>query len=178
MHLVGLSGSLRTGSSNQLLLAAAAGLVGPGQSLTVHAGLDGLPHFNPDLDTDDPPAAVRRLRAEFGAADGVLICTPEYIHGVPGALKNALDWLVGSSALAGKPTGLVVGSSSGGPHAQAALVEILTTMGADLVPGATISIRGSRAVVRGGQVDPDVRDRLAAVLAALALAERPGSLLA
>jgi NAD(P)H-dependent FMN reductase len=170
VHLVGLNGSLRAGSSNGVLLAEAARLAAPDQTLTGYPGVAGLPLFDEDLDTDDPPAPVRALRAQFGAAAGVLICTPEYVHGVPGGLKNTLDWLVGSSALAGKPTGLVVASSSGGPHALAALREILTTMGAVLPDGAVISIRGPRALVRGGTVDGEVGARLAGVLDALAAA--------
>ena len=174
MRLVGISGSLRAGSSNQLLLAAAARLAPPGQTLTVYSELDRLPHFNPDLDTDTPPAAVQQLRDRFDAADGVLISTPEYIHGVPGGLKNCLDWLVGSCALAGKPTGLVLASAGDGRHATAALSEILATMGAMLLPEATISIPGSRATVRGGRVDASVEAKLAAVLAALAGARAAG----
>lgn len=102
--------------------------------------LDGLPHFNPDLDSDgNTPFFVESLRGQIQSANGVLISSPEYAHGVPGALKNALDWLVSSGELVGKPFALI-NASSRSHHAQEQLAEILKTMAANIVEEASITI--------------------------------------
>src|SRR5882762_1143612 len=94
LRVLALSGSLRAKSINTAVLSAVQSLAPAGLGVTLHRGLGDLPHFNPDLDTATPPAAVAAWREAVNAADVLLICTPEYAHGVPGALKNALDWLV------------------------------------------------------------------------------------
>ena len=135
-RILALSGSLRTGSLNTEVLQAAA-LLAPGQ-VTLFDGLADLPAFNPDLDGEGLPVppAVARLREALRAADGVLICCPEYAHGVPGAFKNALDWVVGSGELVDKPVGLV-NASARSTYVQAQLTEILTVMNTRLLPGAS-----------------------------------------
>ena len=108
VHVLAISGSLRSGSSNTILLRAAAELAPRGLSVAFYEGLGELPHFNPDLDDEaNPPPQVREFRDALRAADGVMICSPEYAHGVPGSLKNALDWVVGSGELSGKPVALI-----------------------------------------------------------------------
>ncbi len=73
--------------------------------LSIFEGLDELPHFNPDLESKELPV-VTRFREAIKAADGLILSSPEYAHGVPGSLKNALDWLVGGSEMVGKPVAL------------------------------------------------------------------------
>jgi len=172
MKILALSGSLRAASSNTTLLRAAIRLAPEGIEVTLYEGLAELPHFNPDLDRtlDDPrlPPAVRDLRARVGAADALLICCPEYAHGVPGSFKNALDWLVGGSEMPGMPVALV-NASPRSVHAQASLVEILGTMSARLVPGSPfeVALFGRGLDEDGMAADPDVRSTLEAVFAAL-----------
>jgi Predicted flavoprotein len=98
MRILAISGSLRAKSSSTSLVEAARLLAPPGVTVTVYDGLGSLPHFNPDLDAEGsvPPAEVGQLRTQIGEADALIISTPEYAHGVPGSLKNALDWLVSS----------------------------------------------------------------------------------
>lgn len=127
--ILAISGSLRANSSNDRLLIAASRLDVPGIEIHPHKRLANLPYFNPDLDTDHPPAEVQKFRAEIGAADGLLISSPEYAHGVPGALKNALDWLVASTEFPGKPVVLICG----GEFAPAQLEETLKTMSANVL---------------------------------------------
>jgi NAD(P)H-dependent FMN reductase len=139
MKLLAITGSLRLGSSNTALLEAAA-LIG-GEAIAVHLydGLATLPAFNPDQDTMEGgllPPEPARLRALVGEADGVLISSPEYAHGIPGSLKNLLDWLVGSFEFPGKPVALLRPSDRS-RHAHAQLVEVLTTMSATLVEDAS-----------------------------------------
>lgn len=125
VRILAISGSLRAMSSNSALLRTAAAVAPPGVEITQYEGLARLPHFNPDDDLGDPPEPVLELRAQVGAADALLFCVPEYAHGMPGSLKNALDWLVSSIELPGKHVALL-NASPMATHAQAALRETLT----------------------------------------------------
>jgi len=139
VRLLSISGSLRFVSSNTSVLSALPPVAPPGVEVCAYVGLASLPPFNPDLDTDEPPEPVRALRRQVGDCDGLIICSPEYAHGVPGALKNALDWLVGSLEFAGTPVALI-NVSPRSVHAQAQLREILTTMAARLIEPASITL--------------------------------------
>jgi len=139
IRLLAISGSLRAVSTNTTLLAAAMRLAPEGVEIEFYDGLAGLPHFNPDLDVDPPPRAVAAWRAAVGAADGLLISSPEYARGVPGTLKNAFDWLVSSAVFPGKPVAFFHASERA-VVAPAAWRLILETMSARLVDGATITI--------------------------------------
>src|SRR5215831_12854224 len=133
--LLAISGSLRARSSNTEVLRAAAALAPPDVAVTAYSGLAELPHFNPDLDEAGAllPLAVRQFREQVDAADALIISTPEYAHGVPGALKNALDWLVSGSEIPYKPVGLL-NASPRSRHAQTSLAETLRTMSTVLAP--------------------------------------------
>lgn len=138
MRLLAISGSLRRSSSNAALLHAAVTLAPAGVEITVYDGLADLPHFNPDLAEAEPPA-VTDLRARLHESDGVLISSPEYAHGVPGVLKNALDWLVGSEEFVGKLVALL-NASPRATYAQASLAETITTMSGCIVAEASITV--------------------------------------
>ena len=91
--ILGLTGSLRAGSFNTRLLQAAQAAVPEGSTLEL-ATLHGIPLYDGDAEArDGTPAAVRALKAQLLATDGLLIASPEYNAGVPGVLKNAVDWL-------------------------------------------------------------------------------------
>ena len=149
MRVLGVSGSLRAASSNSTVLRLAARVAPAPMRVDVFSGLDALPFFNPDLDRalDDPalPAAVRVLRSEIAAADALLICSPEYAHGVCGMMKNALDWLVGGPEMVEKPVALI-NTSPHATHAIAALAETLRTMSVRLVDEACLAIALPRNV--------------------------------
>ena len=137
MRLLAISGSLRRASSNTAALEALARLAPEGVKVLVYRDLAKLPPYNPDDDVEDrpKPEPVETLRALVGASDALVIAAPEYAHGVPGALKNALDWLVASETFAGKPV-MLINASPRAFHAQASLREILATMAARLMPEA------------------------------------------
>src|SRR5215469_4982365 len=139
MRILAISGSLRAKSSNTAVLTAAARLAPPGTEIVLYDGLADLPHFNPDLDTEDPPAPVLALRRAIGHCDGLLISSPEYARGVAGALKNALDWLVSSLEFPEKPVALI-NASPRSTHADAQLRLILATMSARLIEAASITL--------------------------------------
>lgn len=92
--------------------------------VVIFDGVAGLPHFDPAVSDDAAPAAVAAFREALREADGVIICTPEYAHGVPGALKNAIDWTVSSCDFSGKPTVLITASTDG-RYGHQALLETL-----------------------------------------------------
>jgi len=106
IRILGISGSLREKSTNSRLLTAFAELLPVGVNYAAYNGLAELPHFNPDLDGDEQRTneAVQNWRSVLQSADAVVICTPEYARGVPGSLKNGLDWIVSSGEFVDKPT--------------------------------------------------------------------------
>jgi NAD(P)H-dependent FMN reductase len=139
LRILAISGSLRAQSSNTVLLRAAAELAPATMRVDLFSGLDALPHFNPDIDGPKAAPAVRRLRASIDRADALLICSPEYAHGVPGSLKNALDWLVSGIEIVEKPVG-VLNASPRSTHAHASLTETLRTMAAAVVDDASRTV--------------------------------------
>lgn len=124
---------------NTAVLRAAARLAPSGMEITLYTGLGKLPAFNPDLDNDALPEVVQTLRHEIGIVDGLLISSPEYARGVPGSLKNALDWLVSSSEFPGKPITLIQ-TSPRAVEAPAQLRLILSTMSARLIDSAFLTL--------------------------------------
>lgn len=148
ISLLALSGSLRAASLNTLLLRALARLAPPDTRVDVFARMGALPLFNPDIERDNP-APVADLRARLIAADGVLIASPEYAHGVTGVMKNALDWMVGNESFVDKPVALL-NASPRAVHAQASLKEILTTMNAVVIEEASLAVP-----ILGSKLDED-----------------------
>jgi chromate reductase len=92
VRAVGLIGSLRAGSYNRMLMNAACALAPDGLDIEVLDGLDRLPFYDEDLTGDGDPAPVTAFKHAMAAADALVIVTPEYNFGLPGVLKNALDW--------------------------------------------------------------------------------------
>lgn len=138
-NILAISGSLRLGSSNHNILQAIGKMMPSNIDYTIFNGISAIPAFDPGLDNDDPPASVIAFRKQLTEADGIIICTPEYAYGVPGALKNALDWTVSSASFSGKPTALIT-ASTGGENAHEALIKILGAIDADLISQATLLI--------------------------------------
>jgi chromate reductase, NAD(P)H dehydrogenase (quinone) len=139
MQVLALSGSLRAASINTALLHVAARLAPAGMTVQVFGGIADLPLFNIDLE-QAVPTSVAALRAAVAGADALLIASPEYAHGVSGVMKNTLDWLVSLESFVCKPVALL----NAQPRAQfsdPALREILTTMSADLVLPASLSLK-------------------------------------
>jgi chromate reductase, NAD(P)H dehydrogenase (quinone) len=174
-RLLAVSGSLRAVSANGAVLDALAALVPPGVEVARFDGLAGLPAFNPDLDAAGsvPPAPVAAWRASVADADALVVCSPEYAHGVPGALKNALDWLVSGPDVPGLPVA-VVNATTRAHIAQASLIETLRTMSAMVVGEACLALplgptqRSQAAILADPVASGLLTDALAALLAAAA----------
>lgn len=127
LNILAISGSLRAASTNSALVAALALNAPPGCRVTVYDALGRLPIFNPDDEGERTPPEASALIDAVTQADGVIISCPEYAHGVPGGLKNALDWLVSRDAAVAKPA-MLVHASPRSLFARAALAEIMRTM--------------------------------------------------
>lgn len=124
--ILAILGSTRQRSSNLNVLKAIELLFADDMVLTIFKDIAALPHFNPD-DTDKAIAPVTTFRQAIQDADGVIICTPEYAHGVPGSLKNAVDWTISTNEFYHKPTALITASTDG-RAGHAALLETLRTI--------------------------------------------------
>ena len=136
--VLALSGSLRGASLNTAMLVMASRYAPSELVVKIFAGMGGLPLFNPDLESREPPQ-VAQLRTGIADADALLIASPEYAHGISGVLKNALDWMVASGVLMGKPV-VLWNASPRASHAIAALRETLTVMAAQLIGEAGLEL--------------------------------------
>ena len=174
MRILAISGSLRANSINTILVHAIMKLAPENMEFALYDGLNDLPHFSPDIDVEDTPPSVASLRRQLQEADGVLICTPEYAYGMPGSLKNMLDWTVSSGEFVGKPVVAISASPSfmGGDKAHASLLLTLTALSATIVEGGTLIIPLIRTKLdtNGNVSDSATVDALRSVLAALAQA--------
>ena len=142
-NILAISGSLRGKSLNSVLLRSVISMIPSQVTVVNYSEMAQLPHFNPDLDLDEKvDAAVANWRRLLKEANGVLICTPEYARGVPGSLKNALDWVVSSGEFVNKPVAVISASPypDGGAIANASLVGTLSMMSATGVEGGTLTV--------------------------------------
>jgi chromate reductase, NAD(P)H dehydrogenase (quinone) len=175
MRVLGISGSLRRDSHNTELLRAAAALLPPGAELELWGDLKAVPPYDADDDYGlvGRPESLRSLDAAIRDADVVLFSTPEYNHSIPGALKNALDWLsrpLAQSPLRGKPVA-VVGASTGlfgAVWAQAELRKVLAAIGARVVDRELpVGLAADAFTDEGRLADGDLELTLADLLAEL-----------
>ncbi|MGG1948311.1 NADPH-dependent FMN reductase [Trinickia sp. NRRL B-1857] len=113
MKILAISGSAREASTNTALLLAMKEIAPTGIDLSVFYRLDRLPVFSPDLEGDSTPVEVDRFLALVADADGIVISSPEYVHAIPGGLKNAIDWMVSRFEVIGKPIALAHASHRG-----------------------------------------------------------------
>ena len=175
MRILAISGSLRRGSHNTMLLRAAGGLLAPEHELVFWDGLRDVPPYDEDSDAEQAPAPVSALREAVRAADAVLIATPEYNSSIPGQLKNALDWAsrpYGISAVVGKPAGVISAStgSFGGRWAQEDVRKALRLSGAAVLGEGLAVGKAAERLAVAGEVDPEIAAGIDDVLAQLAAA--------
>ena len=173
MKILGISGSVQGRSSNTALLRHAGEVLPAGVEFALFDALDKLPHFNPDLDDLDrgiAPSPVLDFRGQLRESGGVLFATPEYAHGMPGVLKNALDWLVGSGELSGKPVAVLSAApnSTGGIRAQVALIQTLVVMDAVFVDALAVPFVRKRLDDQGRVFHESTLRRIEGLVRALA----------
>jgi chromate reductase, NAD(P)H dehydrogenase (quinone) len=156
LRILALSGSLRRGSSNVVVLKTLAERAGPETTITLFP-LNDVPLYNGDDDTDNPPPAVAALRNAVAASDGLIIGTPEYNHGTTGVLKNAIDWAsrpAATSSLKGK-NALIISSSPGaigGARAYAQVSDALIGALARPVVRRQLNVAGVDQKISGGRL--------------------------
>src|SRR3954470_12523954 len=179
MKVLAISGSLRHGSYNTMVLRAAQELFPNDVEFELYDGLKEIPAYDEDDDGPDAPVAAERFRSTLAGADAVLFATPEYNSSVPGQLKNALDWAsrpIATNVLRNKPVA-VVGASSGAfgaVWAQAELRKVLAAIGARVVDGeVAIGHAHEQFTSAGRLVDPEIEQNLASVLRELIDVARP-----
>jgi chromate reductase, NAD(P)H dehydrogenase (quinone) len=148
-------GSASKNSANEKLIDYMSGLTTDIFTLTIFKDLKTLPHFDPELSIDHPPLEIIELREKIDHADGVIICTPEYIFSIPSGLKNALEWCVATTIFTGKPTGLITASASG-QQGHEELKLIMRTVMANFTDQTTLLIPGIKGKIdQQGQItDP------------------------
>ena len=178
VHVLGICGSLRSGSYNAALLRAASELLPQGMTLTLH-DLRSIPLFDGDVEAAGLPASVVELQTAIREADGVLIATPEYNYSIPGVLKNSLDWVSRgkNQPLGSKPVALM-GASAGGfgtVRSQLALRQVLQALDARDLQRPELHVGNAGKVVspEGVLTDEATREKIRAMLAAFALWIRP-----
>lgn len=166
MRIVAISGSLRKASFNRAILFALADVAPSGLAVEIQPIAE-IPFFNQDVESQGTPEPVQRLRDAITAADGLLVATPEYNAGVPGVLKNTVDWLSrppGRSVLAGKPSAIlgVTPGQLGTARAQAQLRAALEFSSAPILPGPQVFIGRAREKfdADGRLTDEKTRDYL------------------
>jgi len=144
--ILAICGSTRTRSANLLIINHVARLLSTDAQFEFYNELDILPHFNPDLDKERAPEIVEDLRQKIRKADGILICTPEYVFSLPGALKNAIEWCVSTTIFSEKPVALITASASG-VIAHESLQLVLKTIYADIRKETQLLIQGAKGKI-------------------------------
>lgn len=174
LQVLGISGSLRDDSYNRALLEAARQLSGTMMEITL-IEIGDLPHFDADLEAEGDPEAVKDFKKAIRAADALLIATPEYQHGIPGVLKNALDWASrppSDSPIGGKPTA-IMGATTGAfgtARAQQDLREVLIYNDCPMVmtPEVLVADAASKVDESGEFTDEETLDFVRQLLDGLA----------
>lgn len=166
--VIAICGSTRAHSSNLALLQAIGTMLADRIDLKIFTGIAALPHFNPDLEQPTPPDAITQFRALLRSADAILICTPEYAMGVPGSLKNAIDWTVSSCEFSKKPTALITASSLG-HTGHLSLMETLRIIEANVTDDTNLVISYIKTKVSstGEITDPETKERVLHVMNSL-----------
>jgi Predicted flavoprotein len=148
--VLALCGSNRVDSTNLKIIKAIRKFSFEMINVEIYDQIRILPYFNPDMDNDQPPALVKAFRDKIREADGVLICTPEYVYSLPGVLKNAIEWCVSTTVFSLKPVALITASSSG-EKAHESLQLIMKTLYANFSDSTQLLIKGAKT-----KIEPDL----------------------
>ncbi|WP_345951803.1 NAD(P)H-dependent oxidoreductase [Mucilaginibacter sp. PAMB04274] len=165
MKILALCGSLRPESSNMGILKTIQTWLPDGVQYEIYDNIGLLPHFDPTFNHEDVPGEVVRFRRLIANADGVIICTPEYVFGLPGSLKNALDWTASSGEFNEKPVAIITASSSG-ENAHASLKIIMNVLTSHVPDTSTLLISYIRTKINSQSqiTDAETIDKLHSVL--------------
>jgi chromate reductase, NAD(P)H dehydrogenase (quinone) len=148
-NILAICGSTKANSTNELILKSIAKMYRESLEFEIYTKLSELPHFNPDLDNDNPPGIVSEFRELISKADAVLFSTPEYVFSLPGSLKNALEWTVSTTIFSDKPAAFIIAGASG-EKAFESLDLILKTIGATVGENSKLIIKAAKSKLDGG----------------------------
>jgi len=157
-----INGSASGNSANQKLIDNFERLTRDSFHVTVFNGLKTLPHFDPDFSINNTPQIISDLRDNIQQADGILICTPEYVFSIPSGLKNAIEWCVSTTVFSDKPIGIITASASG-QKGHEELQLIMKTVVAKFTAGTTLLIPGIKGKIneQGEITDRKTKEELA-----------------
>ena len=160
-NILVINGSASDNSSNERLISRIAELAKDELDLTIFNDLKTLPHFDPKLSSDNPPDSIINFRKDIEHADGVIICTPEYIFSIPSGVKNAIEWCVSTVIFTDKPLGIITASAHGAKGHEE-LKMIMGVVGAKFNDNTTLLIQGIKSKVssNGDITDPQTREDL------------------
>jgi chromate reductase, NAD(P)H dehydrogenase (quinone) len=166
-NILAIIGSTRTNSSNFRLVKKLEELTTDIFEISFFEGLSQLPHFNPDLDNENLPTQVFNFRQQIASAEGIIICTPEYVFSLPGSLKNAIEWCVSTTVFSQKPVGLITASASG-EKAHEELKLVMKTVESKFTEETTLLIKGIKGKFneKGNLTDAETIARLKKFVAA------------
>jgi NAD(P)H-dependent FMN reductase len=162
-----INGSASNNSSNQKLIDNFVELTKDFFEVTIFNGLKTLPHFDPELSIENPPKTILDFRQNIKTADGIVICTPEYVFSIPSGLKNAIEWCISTTVFFDKPAGLITASASGlKGHEELQL--IMKTAMAKFTPDTTLLIQGIKGKIneQGHITDTQTKNELITFVAA------------
>lgn len=154
-------GSASENSTNQRLVEFLADSTKDQFNWIIFSKLKSLPHFDPELSVNNPPQEIIAFRKQIEQADGILICTPEYVFSIPSGLKNAIEWCVSTTVFSDKPTGLITASAQG-EKGHEELQLILKTVMAKFHNETTLLISGIKSKLDndGRITDPETLHKL------------------
>jgi NAD(P)H-dependent FMN reductase len=147
--ILAISGSLRYGSSNTQILNLLGTWAPVDINYRIYTGMGTLPHFIPLAEGETYPDTVQDLHRQLNTAHAIIICTPEYAFGLPGSLKNLLDWTVATGNFVDKPVAVITASSQGS-YAHPSLLATLGAINANIIEGATLLVPFIRAKMDTG----------------------------
>jgi chromate reductase len=140
-NIFAIIGSASENSSNLKLVKHLVDLTSDDFNVTIFDALRELPHFSPELSISNTPQVILDLREKILNADGIIICTPEYVFSIPSGLKNAIEWCVSTTIFSDKPTGLITASASG-QKGHEELKLLMRTVDANFTEDTTLLIQG------------------------------------
>jgi len=156
-----ISGSSRRNSTNENILKYIAKKFSDKIELEIFEGINKLPHFNPDLDNENPPQIINDFRNKVIKSDAIIFCTPEYVFSLPGSLKNVIDWNVSTTIFSKKPIGIIITAASG-EKALESLSLIMKTIEAKISDKTNLVIGGAKGKItpNGEIIDQEIKDKI------------------
>ena len=145
--ILAISGSTRKESSNESILQTIKEIYRETLDVQLFNDIAGLPHFDPDPYPEKIPPTVITFRELVEQADGVIICSPEYVFSLPAVLKNALEWVTATTIFSDKPVALIIAAAGSGEKALEQLVLIMNTFQVKIGNNATLLIKGARSKI-------------------------------